>query len=145
MNKPKFVYVTYIATTPEKLWEALTQEKFTCRWWTNRRMLSDWKEGSTVRHIQGDFEWEGTVLKSDPPRVLSYTFEPIKANPPRFDPDGPPSRVVFELEPVGAVVKLTVTHDDLTDEAAGLISFGWPMGLSSLKTILEGGSPLSFT
>lgn len=147
MDKPKFVYVTFIATTAEKLWEALTSEEFTRQWWTGRRMFSDWKTGSPVRHTQEQFgfDWEGKVLESDPPRLLSYTFEPIADNPPRYDPiGGSPSRVTFALEQVGSVVKLTVTHDELTEDACRLISFGWPHGLSSLKSLLETGSPLVF-
>ena len=141
MENCHFDFVVEIKATPEKVWEALTREEFTSRWWTGRRMLSDWKAGSPVRHVQEQFyfAWEGVVLESDPTRRLSYTFEPIKDHPPRFDPvEGNVSRVVFTLEPRGGTVRLTLRHDNLTEEGRGLVSQGWPAGLTSLKNLLEG-------
>lgn len=75
MDKPKFVYVTYIAPTPEKLWEALTNADFTEKYWNKVRIQSDWKKGASIRY--GDASktwWEGEILKIEPPRLLSYTF-----------------------------------------------------------------------
>ena len=76
MDKPKFVYVSYIATTPEKLWQALTSGEFTRQYWGGRRIQSDWQVGSVVKHLgeDGGIDWEGKVLVSEPPRLLSYTF-----------------------------------------------------------------------
>jgi uncharacterized protein YndB with AHSA1/START domain len=73
MSKPPFVYVTYINTTPEKLWEALTDGEFTRRYWGRRRIQSDWSVGSPVRHVRedGGIDWEGEVLQAQPPRLLS--------------------------------------------------------------------------
>ena len=75
-SKPKFVYVTYIATTPEKLWEALTKADFTEKYWFGSRIKSEWKVGSPFRIQTGvaDKDWHGKVLHYDPPRLLSYTF-----------------------------------------------------------------------
>lgn len=68
MDKPQFVYVTYIATTPEQLWDALTSEEFTQKYWGGRRIQSDWQVGSPVKPVKenGDSDWEGEVLESDP-------------------------------------------------------------------------------
>ena len=143
MDKPKFVYVTYIATTPEKLWAALTGPDFTQKYWAGGRIESDWNEGSPVKLAKpdGDIYWHGEVLKSDPPRLLSYTFHSHK-----FDGSERPTRVVFELEPDGAKVKLTLTHDDFMPDSKVLtgVSRGWPQVLCSLKSLLECGRPLEF-
>lgn len=76
MGESEFVYVAYIATTPEKLWEALTDGDFTQRYWGGRRIQSDWNVGSPVRHVRSDggIDWQGEVLQSQRPHLLSYTF-----------------------------------------------------------------------
>lgn len=76
MEKPSYVYVTYIATTPERLWEALTDGRFTRQYWGGRRITSDWKIGAPVSHVREDgcIDWVGQVLRYEPPRLLSYTF-----------------------------------------------------------------------
>jgi uncharacterized protein YndB with AHSA1/START domain len=78
MNKPEFVYVSYIATTPEKLWEALTSAEFTRQYWADGSIHSDWKVGSSVKLLKadGELDWRGEILQADPPRVLAYTFDP---------------------------------------------------------------------
>jgi uncharacterized protein YndB with AHSA1/START domain len=145
MNKPPFVYVTYIDTTAEKLWEALTDGEFTRRYWGGRRIQSDWIVGSSVRHVRedGGIDWEGEVLQAQPPRLLSYTFHMQISAPHRAER---PSRVTFELQPIGSVVKLTLTHDDFESASAifETTRHGWPAILSSLKSLLESGSPLPF-
>ena len=139
-SKPKFVYVTYIATTPEKLWEALTKADFTEKYWFGSRVESDWKAGSPFKIHTGvpDKDWLGKVLQSDPPRLLSYTFR-VAGGAEHF------TRVTFQLEQHGPVVKLTLTHDDLDEKDVKFytgISQGWPAVLSNLKSLLEGGQPL---
>jgi uncharacterized protein YndB with AHSA1/START domain len=145
MDEPKFVYVNYIATTPEKLWQALTDGEFTRRYWGGRRIHSDWIVGSPVQHLRkdGGIDWLGEVLKSERPRVLSYTFHMQISEQHRGDR---PSRVTFELQPMGSVVKLILTHEELD---SGSMTFqttrhGWPAIMSSLKSLLETGSPLPF-
>jgi uncharacterized protein YndB with AHSA1/START domain len=138
--KPKFVYVTYIATTPEKLWEALTKADFTEKYWFGSRIESAWKVGSPFKIHTGvaDKDWQGEVLQCDPPRLLSYTFQ-VLGRKEHF------SRVVFQLEQHGPVVKLTLTHDELDEKDDKFytgISQGWPAVLSNLKSLLEGGHPL---
>jgi uncharacterized protein YndB with AHSA1/START domain len=142
-HKPEFVYVSYIATTPEKLWAALTQGEFTKTYWYGRRIVSQWIVGSPVEFYDGDSQHltdSGVVLACDPPRHLSYTFRN------EFDPGARASgysRVSFTLEVHEGMVKLTLIHDELPDEetAAGFRE-GWSPILSSLKTYLETGKPL---
>src|SRR5689334_9270788 len=144
MSKPEFVYVSYIATTPERLWEALTQGEFTKKYWYGRRIESDWKVGSPVQFFDrdsADLTDSGIVLECDPPRRLAYTFRT------EFDPDARSlgySRVTFTLEPhEEGMVKMTLVHDELASDAlAEAFREGWAPILSSLKTFLETGSPL---
>lgn len=143
MSKPEFVYVTYIATTPEKLWAALTRGEFTKAYWYERRIESDWTVGSPVAFYDGDSGFRtdsGIVLASDPPRLLSYSFQP------EFNEEVQKmgtSRVTFTLEPQEGMVKLTLVHDELpTEEMAAGFREGWAPILSSLKTFLESGKPL---
>jgi uncharacterized protein YndB with AHSA1/START domain len=138
MDKPKFVYVTYIATTPEKLWEGLTSGDFTEKYWDDGRIQSDWKVGSPVKLVGKNGAIQGEILRVEPPRLLSYTF-----GSPGLQQDHP-SRVVFEIEQLGSLVKLTVTHDELEEKGFKSISGGWPMVLSSLKSLLESGRPLVY-
>ena len=141
MIKPEFVYTTYIETTADKLWHALTDGDFTARYWFGHRVASDWKVGSTYRFAkQGNPSIEGKVLESDPPRRLVYTWDPCSEEAKRERT----SRVTFDLEARGNIVKLTVTHDNLDEGGKTYrdISGGWPMVIASLKSMLETGRPL---
>jgi uncharacterized protein YndB with AHSA1/START domain len=141
MSKPEFVYTTYIETTPEKLWHALTDGEFHERYWFGHRSTSDWKVGSTYRFDkQGKPSVEGKVLESDPPRRLAFTWDACSTDARRERT----SRVTFDLEPRGRIVKLTVTHDNLDEGGKTLrdISGGWPMVMASLKSFLETGREL---
>ena len=136
MNKPNFVYVTYIASTPEKVFKALTSTEATARFWFGTAVTSDWKIGSPVTFRRnGELVVSGKVLECDPPRRLSYTFH--------SQHDGlyteQPSRVVLEIEEQQGQVKLTMTHDDFPPDSKVFprISEGWPLVLSSLKSYLE--------
>jgi uncharacterized protein YndB with AHSA1/START domain len=142
MSKPEFVYVTYIETTPEKLWHALTDGNFTERYWFGARLKSDWKVGSSFEMLRGDgtVSDAGKVVEYDPPRRLAYTFVNLSDK----YKDDLPALATFVLEPYGKLVKLTLTHQGFRDGSkffAG-ISRGWPAILSSLKSVLETGKPL---
>jgi uncharacterized protein YndB with AHSA1/START domain len=142
MRRPEFVYVTYIETTPEKLWDALTSSEFTRRYWWDTRVVSDWKVGSPFSLVlNGNTTDIGEVLEADRPRRLSYTFQHILNEAARNER---PSRVTFVIEGHGGLVKLTLTHEDFDDESAILdgISKGWPAIMSSLKSMLETGDAL---
>lgn len=138
MSDTTFVYVTYIATTPEKLWEALTSGDFTKKYWMGHQHQSDWQEGSTVALLNesGNVTNQGKVVKSEPYRLLSYTWQGVKATRERA------SIVTFDLEAMGSTVKLTVKHEDLLPADVKSISIGWPMVLSGLKSLLETGRTL---
>ena len=143
MDKPEFVYVTYIATSPEKLWKALLDPETTAKYWQHEN-VSDWKAGSRWEHRRSDgtkkIDLVGKVLESSPPRRLVLTW----AAPADEAHEEKHSRVTFELEPVGDVVRLTVTHDHFEPGAPMFESIrkGWPKVLSSLKSLLEAGRPL---
>jgi uncharacterized protein YndB with AHSA1/START domain len=136
MSKPNFVYVTYIASTAEKVFKALTDTDATAQFWFGNAVSSDWKVGSSLSfHRNGELIVSGKVLEYDPPRRLSYTFHA------RIDGlyTEQPSRVVLEIEQQRDQVKLTVIHDDFPHDSKVFdkISNGWPLVLSSLKSYLE--------
>lgn len=140
-EKPTFVYVTYIESTPETVWEALTDADLTAQYWGHSN-ISNWQEGSPWEHRRTDgsgiADVVGTVLEARPPTRLVITF----AGPDEQRPDGP-SRVVFAIEPYQQIVRLTVTHTNLADRAAyEAISSGWPAVLANLKSLLETGHVL---
>jgi len=142
MEAPQFMYETYIATTPEKLWEALTLPEFTQEYWSDARIESNWKPGAPVRHVRGDVTLNsGEVLEYDPPRRLAYSW--TVRHLPEYEAEGA-SRVTFEIEPLGPQVRLRVTHEGFQpgSKTLTLIGGGWPIVLSSLKTFLETGAPL---
>jgi DNA-binding transcriptional ArsR family regulator/uncharacterized protein YndB with AHSA1/START domain len=156
VDKPSFVYTTYIQTTPERLWQALTEPAFTERYWAVS-FDSDWKPGSTVTWRTRGLtiaDPEQVVLESEPCRRLSYTwhtFAPEWAESLDLTDDAhdrlaaePRSKVTFEIEPLGDQVRLTVIHDDLEPggTTGSLISQGWPRVLANLKTLLETGATL---
>ncbi|KAB2352353.1 ArsR/SmtB family transcription factor [Actinomadura rudentiformis] len=156
MTDTTFAYTTYIKTTPQRLWQALTDPAFTRRYW-GISLESDWKEGSPVVWEQDGHRIEDpaqVVLEADPYRRLSYTwhtFTPQWALAAGIDEDTlakladePRSKVTFDIEPAGSAVKLTVIHDGFEPGSAlrELIGGGWPHLLSSLKTLLETGTPL---
>ena len=146
MNKPEFVYVIYIAATPEEVWEGLTNGDFTQQYWGGLRIQSDWNVGSPVTHVTrgGAAGLDGEVLEAERPRVLAYTFHMLGSPEKRSEA---PSRVRFEIELVGAMVKLTLTHDRFESGSATFedTRHGWPAIIGSLKTLLETGNPLPFT
>lgn len=156
MDKPSFVYTTYIQTTPERLWQALTEPAFTERYWQTA-FESDWQPGSRMTwRTRGVAiaDPEQVVVDSMPFRRLSYTwhtFTPEWAasldltNDTRDRLAGEVrSKVTFEIEPLGEQVKLTVIHDDLEPDGIlrSLISGGWPRVMANLKTLLETGETL---
>lgn len=136
-TEPAFVYETTIATTPERLWEALTSGAVTRVYWFDRRVESDWTAGSPVHFFDGDSDTltdVGEVLEADPPRRLVYSFAPVGY---------PPTRVAFDLDPQpDDKVRLRLVHDRLTDPAdVEAWRKGWTPILDNLKALLEGRQP----
>jgi uncharacterized protein YndB with AHSA1/START domain len=152
MTKPDFVYVTYIATTPEKVWQALVDTDVMRQYWCGLNTgcaanvnVSDWKPGSRWEHRSlddaGTLKIVGKVVESEPPLRLVVTW----GRPKDAEDESKHSRVVYDIEPHGdGLVRLTVTHAGLEHDPemfAG-ISGGWPQVLSNLKTLLETGRVL---
>ncbi len=146
MRELKFVYVTYIRTTPEKLWRALTAPEFTRQYWAGTWQDCKWEKGAPWRLMISDGRVgdAGEVLEIDPPRrlVLSWRNE-FK---PELKADGF-SRATFELEQQDDMVKLTVVHeiDKPDSKFIEAVSGGWPLILASLKSLLETGELLEAT
>jgi uncharacterized protein YndB with AHSA1/START domain len=142
MDKPKFVYVSYIQTTPEKVWNALSDPEMTKQYWFDHHNASDWKVGSRWEHkLLADpsvVHIVGQVVESEPPRRLVVTWVP----PADEGNEAKTSRVTYDIEAVGKAVRLTVTHDELDSEMFESVSFGWPAVISGLKTLLETGKPM---
>jgi len=140
MSKPKFVYVTFIRTTPEKLWSALTTPEFTRKYWFGVHHETDWKVGSPWKMIypDGRITDSGEVLEADPPRRLVLKW--LNEFRPELKSEGY-SRCTMELEPIADAVKLTITHemDGYGTKFIEAVSGGWPRILSNLKSLLETG------
>jgi uncharacterized protein YndB with AHSA1/START domain len=139
----RFVYVTYIRTTPEELWAALTTPEFMKKYWFGMNFGADWKVGSPWKLVfaDGRIADAGEIVEIDKPKRLVLTWHN------QFRPDlheEGEARCVIEIEPAGEVVKLTITHDmdKPGSKLIGAVSIGWPKILSSLKTLLETGAAL---
>ena len=139
----KFVYVTYIRTTPEKLWEALTEPEFHQQYFLGAQMQSEWRKGSAWKIVYSDGRVtdSGEILEIDPPRriVIKWRNEFM----PEVKADGY-TRCTFVIEQEGDMTKLAVTHEaDGPHRLLEHVSNGWPLILSSLKSLLETGKGLS--
>jgi len=139
-EKTSFVYVTYIRSTPEKVFEAITKPEIARRYWGHEN-VSDWQPGSDWQHIRADeqrtLQLVGKVVEVVPPTRLVITW----ANASQADDPDAHSRVSFDIAPYDDMVRLTVTHDEL-EAGSGMakgIQQGWPIVLSSLKSLLETG------
>ncbi|UVK42813.1 SRPBCC family protein [Mesorhizobium sp. AR07] len=141
-----FVYVTYIRSTPQKVFEAITRPDIAKRYWGHEN-VSDWKPGSKWEHIRDNdertVELVGKVVEISPPTRLVMTW----ANASQANDPSQYSRVTFAIEEYDTMVRLTVTHDEL-EAGSGMakgISQGWPAVLSSLKSFLETGSGIDIS
>ena len=137
------VFEIYIRTTPERLWEAITDPEIRSKYNFGSRVESDWKPGSSLAmvHTKADGRLgEGEVLEVDAPRRLVHTMTALWSDEVR---DEGASRVTWDIEPVGDSCRLTVTHDQLREGANEELYGGWPMILSGLKTWLETGELLT--
>jgi len=146
MQTDQFVYVTYIRTTPEKLWEALIEPEFTRQFWCNTTQESEWKPGATWKILMPDgaVADSGEVVEIDPHRRLVLKWR--NEFRPELKAEGY-SRLTYQLEKEGKSVKLTVIHE-MEKEGSKFIeavSTGWPHILASLKSLLETGESLEET
>jgi len=146
MAESRFVYVTYIRTTPEKLWQALIDPEFTRQYWCETVQQCQWKPGSTWRLMipDGRVADSGDIVECVPPRKLVHTWR--NEFSAELHTEGY-SRVTYELEKVGESVKLTIIHemDRPKSKLIEKVSGGWPHILSSLKSLLETGASLEET
>src|SRR5262245_43564949 len=140
MTNPDQIYTSYIKTTPEKLWAAITNPEFTKQYWGGHVNVSDWKKGAKWEHQDTNNTFvriAGEVLEYTPYTRLVLTW----ASP---NDTKDVSTVTFQLEEIKGVVRLDVTHGNFNADStmAGNVSKGWPLVLASLKTFLETGKPL---
>ena len=140
-NRSHFVYVTFIRTTPARLWEALTDPQFIRQYWFGMTVECDFKKGSRWKLVKADGQTTdtGEILEVDPPRRLVIRWQ--NEWKPELKAEGP-GRCTIELEPVGSAVKLTLTHEIDRPESRLItaVSDGWPKVISNLKSLLETGS-----
>ena len=141
MAKSTYVYVSYIRTTPQKLWKALTDAEFIKQYWFGMRCESEWRPGSSWQLVASDGQvWDaGEIVEAVAPRRLVIRWQHM--NKPELKAEGA-SLCTMELEPSGSAVKLSITHT-VEREPSKLIeavSGGWPKVISNLKSLLETGS-----
>ncbi len=142
MKKKELVYVTFIRTTPKKLWDAITKPEFARKYWGGMGNVSTWKKGAKWEHVDHDekglVRLVGKVLECKPPKRLSLSWASV-------DDLKDVSRVTFEIEPIEDMVRLNVIHDRLKpgSSMAKGVAWGWPRVISSMKTYLETGKGLN--
>ena len=137
------VFEIYIRTTPDRLWEAITDPHIRAKYNFGAGVHSDWQPGSRLELGSPDAGMllgEGKVLEVEPPRRLVHTFTALWGDDVRSEGE---SRVTWDIEPIGDSCRLTVTHDQLREGANDQLYGGWPMILSGLKTWLEAGAMLT--
>jgi uncharacterized protein YndB with AHSA1/START domain/DNA-binding transcriptional ArsR family regulator len=143
-NRPRHVFEVYIRTTPELLWQAISDPEVTHRYLHGTRVDTAWRPGERIAYWLGDeLVVDGKVLTADPPRKLVTTWSFRSSPDLREDPQ---SRVTWEIEPMGSeTCRLTLLHDDFPSETCTFqsVKSGWPKVLSSLKSLLETGAALS--
>jgi len=140
-NPMEKVFEIYIKTTPERLWEAITNSEIRSKYQFGAKVISDWTPGSRFELKAGDFALgEGENLEIDPPRRLVQSMVALWGEDVKSEGT---SRITWDIEPVGDSCRLTVTHDQLREGANDQLYGGWPMILSGLKTWLETGELLT--
>ena len=141
MARSTFVYVSYMRTTPEKLWSALTDADFIRQYWFGMNCECQWTAGSPWKLVSGDGQVydSGEIIEADPPRRLVIRWQHQRR--PELTAEGD-SRCTLELEPVGTSVKLSITHTIECEPSKFIeaVSGGWPKVVSNLKSLLETGS-----
>ncbi|HEX7641459.1 MAG TPA: SRPBCC family protein [Burkholderiaceae bacterium] len=139
-NSSKFVYVSYIRTTPEKLWQAITTPEFMDQYWLGAQFRAEWKVGGawSITYPDGRITDTGEVIEFDPPRRIALTWR--NEFRPELNAEGF-GRCVFDVEQAGSAARLRVTHSIEVPESKLIeaVSGGWPLILSNLKSLIEGG------
>ena len=149
MGDPRFTYTIYLASTLEQVWDTLTDPKLSPQYFFGRRIESDWEVGGNITLFRenGDLDVEGTITAYVPQQRLAYTWTTPDDSYEREEV----SEVTFELREVGKAVRVTLTHDNLIPEDFGTakdgfrgLNNGWPAILSSLKSLVETGSGITY-
>jgi uncharacterized protein YndB with AHSA1/START domain/DNA-binding transcriptional ArsR family regulator len=144
LDRPRHVFQVYIRTSPAQLWQAISDPEVTQRYFHSSRVASDWLPGQRIAYwIDDELVVDGQVLEADPPGKLVTTWSFRRSLELRNDP---PSRVTWEIEPIDSdTCRLTLVHDDFPSETPTFrsVGSGWPMVLSSLKSLLETGAALT--
>jgi uncharacterized protein YndB with AHSA1/START domain len=139
--KSQFVYVTYVRTTPERPWEALTHPQFMRQYWFGVSVETEWKKGAPWRLVRADGTTDSTgeILEIDPPRSMVIGWQNERS--PELKAEGP-SRCTITIDPADSAVKLTISHEIGQPESKLIMSVsgGWPRVVSNLKSLLETGS-----
>ena len=140
MNDGRREIEIYIRTTPPELWQAITHPEKTRLYWFHALNKSAWTPGApwTSESADGELYLDGEIVSAEPPNRLEQTFH-VAAGP---GSDEPPSRIVWEITPMGGAVRLRIDHTGLGPQTLEYVSGGWELILSGLKTLLETGSPL---
>ena len=140
MAESRFIYVTFIRTTPARLWETLTDSQFVRKYWFGVNIECGWEKGSPWKMLfpDGRVADMGAILDIEPPRRMVIRWQ--NEWKPEFKAEGP-TRCTMELEPVDHAVKLTITHeiDRRESELIKAVSGAWPITISNLKSLLETG------
>jgi uncharacterized protein YndB with AHSA1/START domain/DNA-binding transcriptional ArsR family regulator len=142
VTAPRHVYEIYIRTTPERLWQAITDPAYTRQYYYHSDVQSDWKVDSKMVYLDhGEVQLDCKILEIDPAHRLVHSFVALYAPEEAADK---PSRVTWEIEKMGEACRLTVIHDEFAGETATYRSteHGWAHILSGLKTLVETGQPL---
>lgn len=147
MSTTSFIYDTYIATTPETLWKALTCGEYTKKYFFESDIQSEWKVGASVQYLRdGKVTDYGTITTYEPYKTLSYTWTYVKD---KSDQRVEPTQVTFHFRQLGDIVKLRIIHENLLqsdfvekDDTFEGFNNGWPAIMSNLKTLLETGKIL---
>lgn len=142
MARSTFVYVTYIRTTLERLWSALTEDtQFQKQYWFGVHCESGWTAGSSWKMVSSDHQVldAGEIIEAEPPRRLVIRWQ--HQSKPELKAEGE-SRCTFELEPFGTAIRLSITHtiEREPSKLIGAVSGGWPKIMANLKSLLETGS-----
>jgi len=140
-ERSQFVYVTFIRTTPARLWEALTDPAFIRQYWFGTSADCSWKKGAPWKLVRPDGSTSdtGEILEIDPPRRMVIRWQNVWK--PELAAEGP-SRCTIELEALGGAVKLTITHtiERTPSRLIEAVSGGWPKVISNLKSLMESGA-----
>lgn len=142
-NEQRISQTIYIRSSVDSVWNALTTPEITRTYWGGTRIESDWQVGSKILYLRnGEVTDEHTILEVEAPTLLIHTFRPLFGG---FEHESP-SRVSIRLQPLDHIVRIDVIHDGFQDDSKMYLACceGWPQILSSLKSLLETGSPLQF-